>query len=121
MILENNIYKVTDRQEDETLANIRIVMLPESEIYKAHFPNNPITPGACTVQIVQEQVNKWIGKQIDVRRIVNLKFLEVIIPGQCGELTLSLKIKTQNEDMFHIISDIHDENTCYCKMSIEFA
>ena len=33
---------------------VKIRLNPDHEIYRAHFPGNPITPGVCIVQIISE-------------------------------------------------------------------
>ncbi|MFA7599606.1 MAG: hypothetical protein WCY35_02680, partial [Bacteroidales bacterium] len=52
------------------------------EIYQAHFPGNPITPGACIVQIAKELSELMIDKSIIITEIKNLKFIHVIVPHE---------------------------------------
>lgn len=54
MKLLNNLYCIDtiDRSEEGLLVSIRLI--GDSLIYKAHFPMQPVTPGACVVQMAVE-------------------------------------------------------------------
>lgn len=49
-------------------------------IYRAHFPGNPITPGVCLIQLVAELLEGVVGRQLALKRIVNVKFQHVLSP-----------------------------------------
>jgi len=68
------------------------------EIYQAHFPGNPITPGACIVQIGKE-LSEWLnGYLLMITEIKNLKFLNVIIPHEFPEVNFQLAFTCNEED-----------------------
>lgn len=68
------------------------------EIYQAHFPGNPITPGACIVQIAKELSELMIDKSIIITEIKNLKFLNVIIPHEFPEVDFQLTFIRNEEN-----------------------
>lgn len=70
-MLEGVLYTVVSRSEGS--ATVR--MLPESPIYKAHFPEYPITPGVTLLQIALELIGR---KLLSAKEI---KFTAPILPG----------------------------------------
>ncbi|NLO41691.1 MAG: hypothetical protein GX109_01490 [Bacteroidales bacterium] len=68
------------------------------EIYQAHFPGNPITPGACIVQIAKELSELMIDKSIIITEIKNLKFIHVIVPHEFPEVNFQLALTRKEED-----------------------
>ena len=44
------------------------------------FPGNPITPGVCLIQLVAELLEGVVGRQLALKRIVNVKFQHVLSP-----------------------------------------
>ncbi len=76
MTLKNNLYAITERGEDYCLITLNKACF----IYKAHFPNLPITPGVCIIQIAGELLMGLLNKRISLREIINAKFLAVINP-----------------------------------------
>ena len=81
-MLADGFYTVL-RQEDlplgEFLAVIRLN--PEHDIYKAHFPGEPITPGVCIVQIISEILGERLHREFALDEIVNLKFVSTLSPA----------------------------------------
>lgn len=57
----------------------------EHIIFKAHFPNNPITPGVCLLQIAKELLEQQLHQKLFAKSIKNLKFLQPVSP-QTGVL-----------------------------------
>ena len=43
---------------------------------------DPITPGVCIVQLVTELLEWMTGRRLELRRVVNVKFLHVLSPAE---------------------------------------
>lgn len=54
----------------------------EHEIYRAHFPGSPITPGVCIIQMAVEIFRDLSDKQLKVTEVRDAKFLSPVVPGQ---------------------------------------
>ena len=77
-MLENELYTVDGI--DSNLLRIRL--RPESEIFKAHFPDNPVTPGVCQVGIMEELAEKIFGCKLVLREVKSLKYTDVLRPTE---------------------------------------
>lgn len=84
-MLIDNFYHIIERAEDK----VTIQFNASHPIYAAHFPDSPITPGACLVKIAEEV----IGKRIT--RISNLKFSKTVLPSNV--VTFSFEAKHPNK------------------------
>ena len=51
-----------DKNEKSFVANI--ILNKDHEIFKGHFPGNPVTPGVCMMQIVKELTEEFTGKKL---------------------------------------------------------
>ena len=76
-------------------AGATIRLLPESPVYKGHFPGYPITPGVCLVEIALELIAEMadqVGHDDRVRLVgaKNIKFTSPIIPAEGTELRFNL-------------------------------
>ena len=78
MILKNNLYKITYSNIEEKTFHLEL--LPDCVIYKAHFPEQPITPGVCIIQIASELLRDLIHSDLELIFVSNAKFLAVINP-----------------------------------------
>ena len=80
MKLLNNLYMISKRETTSLSAQYDIFLEEKSFIYKAHFPNEPITPGVCIIQIAKELLEDYAQKHYTIKAIKNVKFLNVISP-----------------------------------------
>ena len=80
MKLLNNLYMISKRETTSLSAQYGIFLEEKSFIYKAHFPNEPITPGVCIIQIAKELLEDYAHKHYTIKAIKNVKFLNVISP-----------------------------------------
>ena len=68
-------------------------LLPESAVYRGHFPGYPITPGVCLVQMALELIGEMAGQAGGNVRLVgakNIKFTSPVIPEEGAELRFNL-------------------------------
>jgi 3-hydroxyacyl-[acyl-carrier-protein] dehydratase len=98
-MLKDNFYTLQETSTDTDGCYVCKVRWNAShEIYQAHFPGNPITPGACIVQIAKE-LSEWLnGYLLMITEIKNLKFLNVIIPHEFPEVNFQLAFTCNEED-----------------------
>ncbi|MBR3287616.1 MAG: glycosyltransferase [Bacteroidales bacterium] len=59
-------------------------------IYQAHFPGNPITPGACMIDICRDLLSAAAGRPIRIHCIRNIKFLALLNPVETPEVEVEL-------------------------------
>ncbi len=104
-MLEGVLYTVVSKEENS--ATVRL--LPESPIYKAHFPEYPITPGVTLLQIALELMGK---KLVGAKEI---KFVAPVLPGDGTEIRFEWEFKDENTVSVSILSI---DGTQYARMSL---
>lgn len=91
---------------------------PESEIYKAHFPGQPITPGACILQIVDDMFhNMPETKGLQLAEIVNLKFLSPIDPRVSTRVDVKM---TYNQETCQVKAEVKHNGVVASKLSLRY-
>ena len=95
--------------------------IPNHLIYQAHFPGNPITPGACLLQTAGEVLQQKLGRPLFLKASKNIKYLNVLVPVEGKEVrfTYSNLVETENECKAQVV--IADEASVYTKMSLTFS
>lgn len=104
-MLEGVLYTVVSKEENS--ATVRLI--PESPIYKAHFPEYPITPGVTLLQISLELMGK---KLVGAKEI---KFVAPVLPGDGSEIRFEWEFKDDNTVSVSILSM---DGTQYARMSL---
>ena len=90
MILKNELYTIQSHEVTASGHSYTLRLTPDSFIYQAHSPGEPITPGVCLMQIGKELLEDALQLQLDVKTVKNAKFLSVVSPKETTELTCTL-------------------------------
>ena len=61
---------------------------PSHPIFQMHFPGTPITPGTCLVQMLGELLERKVCHKLELKKIVNLKFIRPLSPEESPLLTV---------------------------------
>lgn len=94
---------------------------PEHLIYQAHFPGNPITPGACLLQTAGELLQRKLGRPLFLKSSKNVKYLNVLIPAEDKDVRFVFSNLTETETECKAQVVIADEASIYTKMSLTFS
>ncbi len=60
MLIEG-LYSILSFEQQDDILTSRIKLYKEHEIFKGHFPGNPVMPGVCMIQIIKELTEILIG------------------------------------------------------------
>ncbi len=59
--------------------------------FKGHFPDKPVLPGVCMVQVALVLVDELTNRKCRLQRIGNAKFLSVVEPEQAVQVECSVQ------------------------------
>lgn len=93
----------------------------DHDIFKGHFPGNPVTPGVCMVQILKEITSQIVDKKLVMKSSSNIKFMALINPEKTPDLKLSISIKTDVENEIQIKNTCYFDDTVALKMGIKYS
>lgn len=117
MILKNNLYKTLSFDSGDN--SFSIELLPENLIYRAHFPEQPITPGVCIIQIASELLSELLSYDVELRSVTNAKFLAVITPENTRNVTYTFKkVVFEEDDTIKVSVIVSDKDIVYTKLSL---
>lgn len=97
MTLKDTLYRIETRYDGDGDTTFAVLLLRDCFIFRAHFPERPVMPGVCLVQMAVELLEERFGERLAIRRIKNVKFLSVISPDDSDRLLLRLS---------HITTDV---------------
>jgi 3-hydroxyacyl-[acyl-carrier-protein] dehydratase len=76
-----------------------ITLNKDHDIFKGHFPGNPVTPGVCMMQIVKELTEEFTDTKLFLKTASNVKFMAIINPFETPDLKLQLDIDSQESEV----------------------
>lgn len=80
MVFRNSFYFVDSSARGDGSASYVIRLNAGHEIFRAHFPGEPITPGVCILQMGLELLSDAAGEKVELCRAKNVKFLHILHP-----------------------------------------
>ncbi|MCG2460168.1 3-hydroxyacyl-ACP dehydratase [Flavobacteriaceae bacterium F89] len=98
MLIED-LYQVNDRVTDKDRTIAQIAIDKDHEIFKGHFPGNPVMPGVCMIQIIKELTEEVVGEKLFLSVSSNIKFMAIINPEIHPDLTLVLDISRSEDEV----------------------
>ena len=116
MKLLNNLYTVLHDCQQTGVCTIHLI--EDCMIYQAHFPSNPITPGACIIQIAQELYEQSCGHSVEILEVKNAKFLKTLIPVPNNRYNYSFSNISAGSDNDNMQVVVSDEEYIYAKFSL---
>lgn len=121
MLFFTHLYNIVSSAEEEQLARYQISLNREHAIFAAHFPGEPILPGACIVQILSELAGVWQKREMPVIKMSQVKFLSIISPTQVTQLEVLLELHKHDEKGLQLRATLKSEEIVYAKMMLLFA
>jgi len=118
-MLQDQLFTFTKLQTDADDVKTTIIFNPSHPIFEGHFPDRPILPGVCMMQIVKEIAALHLGKKIKLVKAQELKFLSFINPEENGSVQMELSVRTENNDV-KIDARLLDDLTTFFKFKGQF-
>lgn len=117
----DNLFILQNTEETETGFSARLCCDPEHPVYKAHFPGNPITPGACLLKTAGEVLQQKMGRPLYLKSSKNIKYLNILIPKEGKEVRFGFSnfMETDNGCKAQLV--IADDTSVYSKMSLTYS
>ncbi len=120
-LLENFYTETTSTYslENSDSFNSIIELNPEHAIYKGHFPQAPIAPGVCLIQIIKEILMTKFQKSLLLTEGNNIKFLSMINPKETKRFQIDYIVK-QTDTILDVNANYTNNNKIFIKFKGKF-
>jgi 3-hydroxyacyl-[acyl-carrier-protein] dehydratase len=118
MKLLDDFYLIERESGGETEFEYTLLLNGDHFIYRAHFPDNPVTPGVCLIQICRELMEHRLGKPLFLKRIMNVKFLSVVDPLVTQRIQVMFSKLAQVGDGYSVSAQVYREGTTFAKLGV---
>lgn len=103
-------------EANEAATTFHIRLNAEHPIYRGHFPEQPVVPGVCLLQIVKECAEKSCGQELQYMQISSCKFLMAVNPMKTPELRLTLDTEEAASGAFKLYAEGETTGVCCLKL-----
>ena len=93
----------------------------DHEVYKGHFPGNPVVPGVCLTQLIKEVMENIEAQELMLVYADNIKFMSIVNPEVNSRLQIDLKVKYDEEqNLIKVNSVTHFNDQVFYKFKGNF-
>ena len=114
-MLLDNFFKILSLEIVGAKANVRIELDPLHKIYRGHFPEIPVVPGVCMIQMLDEVMKKIVGREIKMLKGDHIKFLAVIDPMMKKELKFDINFSINENSKLNVSAELTNDDIKYFK------
>lgn len=109
-MLQNTLYTIENiHQQGENRFVVTLKIDPQHGIFKGHFPEQPVLPGVCLMEMVREILNEIKGSSFLLSQAQNIKFLKVVDPTTDSTLKFDIEIlEKENAIQTNVTSFLSD-------------
>ncbi len=120
MQLINQLYSIKSQNITDNNICYKIAFFTENFIFKAHFPNNPITPGVCLIQICVELFEILKNRTFNINILKNIKFTAPINPIEVPEVDVLISF-SEKGGLFHLKAKMEKGGQVFTKINMVLA
>ena len=120
-MLLNDFFTIKETVKSETEIWAALLIHSNHKIFEGHFPNQPVVPGVCMMQMIKEILEQVIGKETNLTQAADMKFLAVINPVENNLIHASIKYATDETGVINIIASLFKDELVHfkCKAKLQ--
>jgi 3-hydroxyacyl-[acyl-carrier-protein] dehydratase len=111
-------FEIKSKDIQAELWKFNLALNPNHPVYKGHFPQKPIAPGAMLTEMVKELVEQELGRKLKMKEAKNIKFLNMMLPENASDVQLDLNVTQQ--DFISVKAEAKIKDEVYFKISAAF-
>ena len=121
MELSGSFFSVLSSEVAEGLGTYNLRLNGDHFIFRCHFPEQPIVPGVCIVQMLSELIAGYAGRKLYVKEMRRVKFVGPVYPDQTPQLRY--RITSYNDDgqtvtASAVLTPLGEGSNVLCKLSL---
>ncbi len=116
-MLINNFFSVVEKHSGANNIEAIISLNKDHSIFNGHFPQMPVVPGVCMVQMVREVLEMDIQVKLRISSADSIKFLSVINPNEVATVKFSAQFSLMENDRYKVVASIFYDEVIYFKLS----
>jgi 3-hydroxyacyl-[acyl-carrier-protein] dehydratase len=108
-MLLNDFFRIDDLAREDQSAKASLTLNPGHPVFGGHFPSQPVVPGACLLQMVQDMVAVITGREWLLIKADHCKFIAMIDPRINTTLEMTVRYKETGDGQLEVSADLSRE------------
>lgn len=114
-MLLNNFFYIDQVIADESSIKADIRVNSNHPILMGHFPEQPIVPGVCMLEMLKEVIQFNNNKKYQLESASMIKFLTMFAPPQFTSATFNIQINPFESNKLQVNASLNSDDTIFLK------
>lgn len=101
-----SLFTISEQNIRQDEFDALITFDPDHDIFKGHFPGQPVVPGVCLIHIVKEIAGIIAKREVLLKDGNNIKFLNMIDPRKHTEVLFNGSFSYTEDNMLSFKASI---------------
>lgn len=111
-MLNNDFFYIGLISSDGSNIIAELQLNPDHNIFKGHFPGQPVVPGVCQVQMIKEILETALGNSLQLKTADHIKFLSIIIPDHTSAIKAVITYAEEENELLVTASLTKADKIC---------
>ena len=116
----SGLYTITQYQQVSDSHHYTLTLATQHPIYDGHFPEQPILPGVCFLQITRELAQRSTGKLLRLTQLKTAKFPSPLNPNQTPIIELTITCTSSTVRHWAVQATATNSTTVFLKFQGTF-
>lgn len=103
-MLLGDFYKITEESAAGQQLKARVNFNPAHPIFKGHFPELPVVPGVCQLQMLMEVMSHALNRPVELVKASHVKYLKLLNPTDFPQLNMEINYTGQPGEKLQVQS-----------------
>lgn len=118
-MLIKNYYSIENVSKLEDGTSIfQISLNPECQVYEGHFPDEPISPGVCNIQMIKECAEQVAGKPLLMDNLQQCRLTTLVTPLKHTDVEVVLRLE-EKDGIYKLKATLGKEADIYLEMKAD--
>jgi 3-hydroxyacyl-[acyl-carrier-protein] dehydratase len=114
-MLQGDFFVINNLEVQDFTIKADLEINARHKIFQGHFPQQPVVPGVCMMQMVKEIIEQVIEKKTNLSKAAEMKFLAVIDPLQNNHIQTTLKYAIEEDDCIAVSATLFKNELIHFK------
>ena len=119
-MLLNDFFTIRDTESSPTEIWAELIINANHKIFEGHFPNQPVVPGVCMMQMIKEILELVLGKETNLLHAAEMKFLAIINPQANNLVHASIKYAADESGAVNIVASLFKDELIHFTFKVQF-
>jgi 3-hydroxyacyl-[acyl-carrier-protein] dehydratase len=115
-MLKDSLYIIHKITAENNSIEAVVELKEDHEIFKGHFPSQPVLPGACMLQMIKEISETALTVKLQLIKADDIKFLQMIVPESNTVLLFSIQYNFEGNLLINVSAKIATADVICCKL-----